>query len=133
MLKVASIQHFWINFVPLVCSIRYRCLACTHFLSLPFTVKIWNFRVRGILKLISFDFSMWYWTRGTSSTWMRNVCPTPSVICLPYYLKFLTLFVVFKQYLVSHSKALLFLCKCGFITWAFTFTFLTFTKLTVSS
>jgi hypothetical protein len=23
------------------------------------------------------------------------ICPTPSVICLPYYLKFLTLFVVF--------------------------------------
>jgi len=27
---------------------------------------------------------------------IRLICPTPSVICLPYYLKFLTLFVVFK-------------------------------------
>jgi NADH-ubiquinone oxidoreductase chain 5 len=26
-------------------------------------------------------------------TWL--ICPTPSVICLPYYLRFLTLFVAF--------------------------------------
>ena len=26
---------------------------------------------------------------------MRLICPTPSIICLPYYLKFLSLFVVF--------------------------------------
>nr|WNH36508.1 NADH dehydrogenase subunit 5 [Nasutitermes nigritus] len=30
---------------------------------------------------------------GGSLMWL--ICPTPSVICLPYYLKFLTLFVVF--------------------------------------
>nr|AQP26605.1 NADH dehydrogenase subunit 5 [Kemneritermes sarawakensis] len=30
---------------------------------------------------------------GSSLMWL--ICPTPSVICLPYYLKFLTLFVVF--------------------------------------
>jgi len=30
---------------------------------------------------------------GGSLIWL--ICPTPSVICLPYYLKFLTLFVVF--------------------------------------
>jgi hypothetical protein len=30
---------------------------------------------------------------GGSLMWM--ICPTPSVICLPYYLSFLTLFVVF--------------------------------------
>jgi len=30
---------------------------------------------------------------GGSRIWL--VCPTPSIICLPYYLKFLTLFVVF--------------------------------------
>jgi hypothetical protein len=30
---------------------------------------------------------------GGSPIWL--ICPTPSVICLPYYLKFLTLFVVF--------------------------------------
>ena len=30
---------------------------------------------------------------GDSLIWL--ICPVPSVICLPYYLKFLTLFVVF--------------------------------------
>ena len=30
---------------------------------------------------------------GGSLMWL--ICSTPSVICLPYYLKFLTLFVVF--------------------------------------
>jgi hypothetical protein len=30
---------------------------------------------------------------GGSVIWL--ICPTPSVFCLPYYLKFLTLFVVF--------------------------------------
>nr|AQP28281.1 NADH dehydrogenase subunit 5 [Sinocapritermes sp. 1 TB-2017] len=30
---------------------------------------------------------------GSSLMWL--ICPTPSVICLPYYLKFLTLFVIF--------------------------------------
>jgi NADH-ubiquinone oxidoreductase chain 5 len=30
---------------------------------------------------------------GRSLIWL--ICPTPSIICLPYYLKFLTLFVVF--------------------------------------
>jgi hypothetical protein len=30
---------------------------------------------------------------GGSLMWL--ICPTPSVICLPHYLKFLTLFVVF--------------------------------------
>jgi NADH-ubiquinone oxidoreductase chain 5 len=30
---------------------------------------------------------------GGSLIWL--ICPTPSIICLPYYLKFLTLFVVF--------------------------------------
>ena len=30
---------------------------------------------------------------GGALLWL--ICPTPSVICLPYYLKFLTLFVVF--------------------------------------
>jgi NADH-ubiquinone oxidoreductase chain 5 len=30
---------------------------------------------------------------GGSLVWL--ICPTSSVICLPYYLKFLTLFVVF--------------------------------------
>ena len=30
---------------------------------------------------------------GSSLIWL--ICPTPSVICLPYYLRFLTLFVVF--------------------------------------
>nr|URH16561.1 NADH dehydrogenase subunit 5 [Sphaerotermes sphaerothorax] len=30
---------------------------------------------------------------GSALMWL--ICPTPSVICLPYYLKFLTLFVVF--------------------------------------
>jgi NADH-ubiquinone oxidoreductase chain 5 len=29
---------------------------------------------------------------GGSLMWL--ICPTPSVICLPYYLRFLTLFVV---------------------------------------
>jgi hypothetical protein len=29
---------------------------------------------------------------GSSLMWL--ICPTTSVICLPYYLKFLTLFVV---------------------------------------
>jgi NADH-ubiquinone oxidoreductase chain 5 len=29
---------------------------------------------------------------GGSLIWL--ICPTPSVICLPYYLRFLTLFVV---------------------------------------
>ena len=29
---------------------------------------------------------------GDSLMWL--ICPTPSIICLPYYLKFLTLFVV---------------------------------------
>ena len=30
---------------------------------------------------------------GGSLIWL--ICPTPSIICLPYYFKFLTLFVVF--------------------------------------
>jgi NADH-ubiquinone oxidoreductase chain 5 len=30
---------------------------------------------------------------GGSFMWL--ICPTPSVICLPYYLRFVTLFVVF--------------------------------------
>jgi NADH-ubiquinone oxidoreductase chain 5 len=30
---------------------------------------------------------------GGSLMWL--ICPTPSVICLPYYLRFLTIFVVF--------------------------------------
>jgi NADH-ubiquinone oxidoreductase chain 5 len=30
---------------------------------------------------------------GGSLMWL--ICPIPSVICLPYYLRFLTLFVVF--------------------------------------
>ena len=30
---------------------------------------------------------------GGSLIWL--ICPTPSIICLPYYLKFLALFVVF--------------------------------------
>jgi hypothetical protein len=30
---------------------------------------------------------------GVSLMWL--ICPTRSMICLPYYLKFLTLFVVF--------------------------------------
>jgi NADH-ubiquinone oxidoreductase chain 5 len=30
---------------------------------------------------------------GGSLMWL--ICPAPSVICLPYYLRFLTLFVVF--------------------------------------
>jgi hypothetical protein len=30
---------------------------------------------------------------GGSLRWL--ICPTPSVICLPYYFKFLTLFIVF--------------------------------------
>jgi len=30
---------------------------------------------------------------GGSLIWL--ICPTPSIICLPYYLKFLTLFFVF--------------------------------------
>jgi hypothetical protein len=30
---------------------------------------------------------------GGSLVWL--ICPTPFMICLPYYLKFLTLFVVF--------------------------------------
>jgi NADH-ubiquinone oxidoreductase chain 5 len=41
---------------------------------------------------------------GGSLIWL--ICPTPSVICLPYYLKFLTLFVMFIfQYLFSETKA----------------------------
>jgi NADH-ubiquinone oxidoreductase chain 5 len=30
---------------------------------------------------------------GGALMWL--ICPTPSIICLPYYLKFLTLFVMF--------------------------------------
>jgi len=30
---------------------------------------------------------------GCSLIWL--ICPTPSVICMPFYLRFLTLFVVF--------------------------------------
>jgi NADH-ubiquinone oxidoreductase chain 5 len=30
---------------------------------------------------------------GGSLMWL--ICPIPSIICLPYYLRFLTLFVVF--------------------------------------
>nr|YP_009351489.1 NADH dehydrogenase subunit 5 [Orthotermes depressifrons]AQP29726.1 NADH dehydrogenase subunit 5 [Orthotermes depressifrons] len=40
---------------------------------------------------------------GGSLMWL--ICPTPSVICLPYYLKFLTLFVVFVGGWIGYSVA----------------------------
>ena len=40
---------------------------------------------------------------GGSLIWL--ICPTPSVICLPYYLKFLTLFVVFLGGCLGYEMA----------------------------
>nr|WHM51882.1 NADH dehydrogenase subunit 5 [Cavitermes tuberosus] len=40
---------------------------------------------------------------GGSLMWL--ICPTPSVICLPYYLKFLTLFVVFVGGWIGYEVA----------------------------
>jgi len=33
------------------------------------------------------------------------ICPTPSIICLPYYLRFLTLFVLFIGGWVGYEMA----------------------------
>jgi NADH-ubiquinone oxidoreductase chain 5 len=50
---------------------------------------------------------------GGSLIWL--ICPTPSVICLPYYLRFLTLFVVFVGGWLGYEAAGFFLVMIYFL------------------